>query len=302
MCRSAVRRKSLNDKGRPMAETGPVQAAVDIGDSIISYLHYGGEGEPLIMLHATGFNPWLWHPIARGLSDTYQIFCPYFCDHRETDPEKGGFNWLLLAEDLAKFCGELGLSSPYMVGHSMGGAVITLAEGKFSLNAGKMVLIEPIFLPQDFYSIEMRVEDHPLAGKSIKRRNQWRDQDEAQAYLRSKPLFKDWDDEMLELYIQYGMVGSDSGGLELACHPHREAALFMGGMGYDPWPVLPSVQCPVLVLEGEHTENRGIIDFQKAAERFPNGSYQLVEDAGHLIPMEKPELILSIIRSFFAAK
>ncbi len=40
--------------------------------------------------------------------------------------------------------------------------------------------------------------------------------------------------------------------------------------------------------------------FQKAAAMFANGTYQLVEDAGHLIPMEKPELTLSVIRDFFA--
>lgn len=284
-----------------MAESNPLLSTVDIGDSEISYLHYEGGGAPLIMLHATGFNPWLWHPIARELSDTYQILCPYFCDHRDADPEKGGFNWMLLAEDLVKFCDELNLKSPYMVGHSMGGAVITLAGGKFGISAEKMILIEPIFLPRDLYNIEMRVEDHPLAGKSIKRRNQWQDQNEALEYLRSKPLFKKWDDEMLELYIHYGMIGSDGGGLELACPPHREAALFMGSMSYDPWPIIPAVKCPVLVLEGENTENRGIIDFQKAADMFPNGTYQQVADAGHLIPMEKPGQIRSIIRSFFAA-
>ncbi|MBS3757307.1 MAG: alpha/beta hydrolase [Desulfobacterales bacterium] len=283
-----------------MADTEPLQSTVDIGDSNISYLHYKGEGEPLIMLHATGFNPWLWHPIARGLSDTYQIFCPYFCDYREMDPEAGGFHWMLLAEDLVKFCDALNLASPCMVGHSMGGAVITLSAGKFAFSAEKIVLIEPIFLPQDFYNIEMGVQDHPLASKSIKRRNQWQDQNEARTYLRSRPLFKNWDDEMLELYIRYGMVGSDDGGLALACHPYREAALFMGGMGHNPWPTIPAVKCPVLVLEGEHTENKGLIDFRAAADRFPNGAYQQVKDVGHLIPMEAPELTGSIIRSFFA--
>ena len=282
-----------------MHEVTPQQASVDIGGSDISYLHYPGEGEPLIMLHATGFNPWLWHPIARALSDKYQIYCPYFCDHRETDPEQGGLNWLHLAEDLAKFCDILNLDTPYLVGHSMGGAVITLGCGKFGINPRRIILIEPIFLPREFYNIDIRVDEHPLASKSIKRRNGWQDQAEARLYLRSKPLFQNWTDEMLELYIRYGMTGSDAGGLELVCHPYREAALFMGSMHYDPWPVMPTVSCPVLVLEGEHTENKGIIDFRKAAAMFANGTYQQVEGAGHLIPMEKPEVILSMIRDFF---
>jgi lipase len=278
----------------------PIEKFVGIGDTFIHYLLYEGDGPPLLLLHATGFLPWLWHPIARELTDDYRIICPYFCDHREADPEKGGVNWILLAEDLVNLCIRLQIESPYMVGHSMGGALMTIACGHFGMDITKMLLIEPILLPQEIYTMQIRVEDHPLAGKSIKRRNSWDDAVQAKNYLKSKPLFKVWDDEMLDLYVRHGMIKSAASGLELACHPRREAALFMGSMGYDPWPVIPEVKCPVLVLEGEHTENKGFIDFKKAAETFPNGRYRLIKDAGHLIPMEKPKMITAIIRSFFS--
>jgi lipase len=279
----------------------PVEKSVDIGDSVIQYVHYDSAGPPLIFLHATGFLPWLWHPIARELSDSYHIICPYFCDHRDADPENGGFNWFLLASDLTRMCQALDITSPFMVGHSMGGAVMTIAGGALGLPIRKMILIEPILLPREFYTISINVEDHPLAGKSIRRRNSWDDAKQARAYLKSKPLFRSWDDEMLDLYIQYGLTPSDSGGLALACHPRKEAALFMGSMGYDPWPILSNVTCPVLVLEGETTENKGIIDFKKVAESFPQGAHRIVKNAGHLIPMEKPSETFNIIRSFFVA-
>ena len=76
----------------------------NIGDAEISYLLYEGDGPPLIFLHATGFLPWLWHPLARELAGSYRIFAPSFCDHRETDPENGGLNWITLAEDLSRLC------------------------------------------------------------------------------------------------------------------------------------------------------------------------------------------------------
>jgi pimeloyl-ACP methyl ester carboxylesterase len=207
-----------------------------------------------------------------------------------------------LARDLTKFCECLDIKNPYMVGHSMGGAILSIAGGKFGIDIKKLLLIEPIFLPQEVYKIQMRVEDHPLAGKSINRRNFWHDAAEAKAYLKSKRLFASWDEEILDLYVAYGMKESEDVGLELTCHPRKEAALFMGSMAYDPWPVLSEVKCPVLVLEGENTENKGFIDQEKAARAFPDGTYRLVKDAGHLIPMEKPEETAMIIREFFRVR
>ncbi len=282
-----------------MKENELALKAVQVEDTTIPYLLYDGPGPTLVLLHATGFLPWLWHPIARALKDNFRIIAPYYCDHRAADPEAGGFSWLMLAEDLAKFCERLDIRQPYMAGHSMGGAIMAIAAGKFGVDVQKLLLIEPIFLPQEIYQIKMQVEDHPLAGKSIKRRNFWNDAAEAKAYLKSKALFAAWDEEMLDLYVEYGMMPSDNGGLELACHPRREAALFMGSMAYDPWPVLEKVSCPVLVLEGENTENRGFIDQEKAARSFPNGRYLQVKDAGHLIPMEKPGQVADIMRDFF---
>jgi pimeloyl-ACP methyl ester carboxylesterase len=271
----------------------------DIGDTDLSYLLYEGEGPTMVLLHATGFLPWLWHPIARELSPRWRVIAPYFCDHREFDPHKGGLNWLTVASDLANFCTSLGIERPAMVGHSMGATVITLANAAFGLDARGLVLFEPIFLPEDFYKTEITVDLHPLASKAIRRKDTWGSDAEVHTYLRSKALFRNWDEEMLDLYVEYGMKRLDAGGLQLACSPLREASLFMGGMQYDPWPLLPKVSCPTLVLEGEESENRAFIDLKKATSMFRQATYRLVSGAGHLIPQEKPRESLGIIREFF---
>ncbi|HOM29040.1 MAG TPA: alpha/beta hydrolase [Deltaproteobacteria bacterium] len=271
----------------------------DIGDAELSYLLYDVDGRPMIMLHATGFLPWLWHPIARGLTDTWRVYAPYICDHRVSDPQEGGLSWLTVAEDLVRFVRELGIHRPALVGHSMGATVAAIACGAFGLDALGLVLFEPIFLPEEIYQTPMSVDQHPLASRAIRRKDTWADEAEARSYLRSKPLFRNWTDEMLDLYVEYGMRRLDAGGLVLACSPVREASIFMGGLRFDPWGVIPKVTCPVLVLEGEKSENRAFIDLQQATRSFPQGTYRLVEGAGHLIPQEKPGESLEIVRTFF---
>lgn len=281
-------------------EVTPETYTTDIGDAVIRYLVWGDEGPPLLLMHATGFMPWLWHPIARELAKDYRVIAPYFCSHRTADPESGGLSWRQLARDVAAFCRSLGIEKPFAVGHSMGGAVLTIACGAFGLAFSRMVLIEPILLPEELYGISMAVKDHPLAGKSIKRRNFWEDELDVQKYLAAKSFFRTWDREMLDLYKAHAMVPVQTGGYELVCHPRHEASLFMGSMAMNPWPLIPEIECPVLVIEGETSENRAFIDLQKAAATFPKGRYMLLNGVGHLIPMEKPAAVLFIAEEFFA--
>lgn len=287
-------------KGMKRANTRPPAVKhQSIGDTDIPYLDYGGDGRPVVLLHATGFLPWLWHPIAGSLSNQFRIIAPYFCDHRDADPHEGGMGWLTLAEDLKRLCGELKLEKPFFVGHSMGATVITLAHVLQGVPAEKMILIEPILLPREFYRIPVAVDQHPLASKAGKRRNYWPNRTEVLNDFKAKKFFQSWDEEVFSLYITHGVTDRDDGGLELTCSPRREAALFMGSMQYDPWPILPKVTCPTLIVEGEISENRHFIDLGRATELIPAGEYILIKNAGHLIPMEKPAETGRIIQSFF---
>jgi len=72
----------------------------------------------------------------------------------------------------------------------------------------------------------------------------------------------------------------------------------MGGKSTNPWPLLKRLTCPVLILEGEKSTNKEFIDLKKAVSLLNNGRYQSIPDAGHLIPMQKPQEIASIIKDF----
>ena len=281
-----------------MNDNFPLIKKCHIKNFSIEYLHYPSGGPDLLMLHATGFLPWLWHPIARALSDSYNIIVPYYCENRNAEPEDGGVLWSILADDLSQFCASLNIKNPFAVGHSMGGTVLTLCTALHNLNPKSMILIEPIFLPSPAYTTKIAVEQHPLASKSINRRNEWSSIDEAYSYFKNKKLFSRWDAEMLDLYIKYGML-DENGKLKLQCHPRKEAALFMGVNAIEPWPLLPKIECPILIVEGGLSENKAFIDYKKTANFFPHGSYREFGEAGHLLPMEKPLETAELMKNFF---
>ncbi|HVO67047.1 MAG TPA: alpha/beta hydrolase [Syntrophales bacterium] len=277
----------------------PVLMTQNVGDADLPYLLYNSHGPTLLLLHATGFLPWLWHPIARELSPAYRIIAPCICDYRKADPDKGGLHWMTIAKDISVLCSKNGIENPLLVGHSMGATVSMIAHTLYGVKARALILIEPIFLREDFYRIHINVKDHPLASKAVKRKNHWKNQSEAMSYLRSKSLFKNWTEEMLELYIAHGMKERKGGGLELVCSPKTEAALFIGGVQYNIWPLISKISCPVLVIEGENTDSKNYIDLERTVAMLPNSSHIIVANAGHLIPMEQPSKIAAIIGDFF---
>ena len=270
----------------------------DVGGAQLPYLHYDGGASQIIFVHATGFMPWLWHPVITEFVPQNSVWAPFICDYRECNPQAGGLSWKTISRDLAAFCRLLKIEYPLFVGHSMGATVSTIAIANYCIKARGLILIEPIFLPEEFYSMKVDIKKHPLASKSIKRTNHWNDENEAWSYLKSKSLFASWDEQVLELYLKYGMQKQEEGNLKLTCSPQNEAAMFMGGWDINPWPFLDKIACPVLVVEGENTENKGFVDVQRAASLFRQGQYKSVAQAGHLIPMQKPQDVVRIIKDF----
>jgi len=272
----------------------------DVGGAELPYLYYEGEVPQILFAHATGFLPWLWHPIIEDIESPNQTWVPYICNYRECDPEKGGLAWGIIAEDLSRFCRSQNIHNHLAVGHSMGATVLTIAAALFGMEPRAMILIEPIFLPEEFYSMKISVKDHPLASKSIKRTNNWENEEQAWAYLKSKSLFSDWDEEVLALYIKYGMEKQKTGDLKLTCTPESEAAMFMGSSSRNPWPLLDKLTCPVLVVEGEKSPNKEFVDLPRAVSLLRHGKYKSVAGVGHLIPMQKPQEVAQIIKEFLA--
>lgn len=271
------------------------------GDLDMEYLVYGQTGPVVVLLHATGFLPWLWHPIAMQLLDKYQVIAPSLYAHRQGDPYTGGVGWLSLAKDLKNLLDTLGIDSACFVGHSMGAAVATLVHTVLGVPADKLVLIEPIFLPEFRYSSPLTVDQYPLATKALKRRNHWSDRYEVLQDFKSKPFFQSWDEQVLSLYVAHGTSEDNANDLQLTCPPQQEAALFMGSMQYNPWPELPKVACPAMVVEGQLSVNKTVINLKQIAGLIPQGQYTEVAGAGHLVPMEKPADVARMIKTFLAS-
>jgi len=146
----------------------PPLKSYDIGDVQFPYLYYEGEAPSILFAHATGFLPWLWHPIIEDLTPPQEAWAPYFCNYRNCDPEKNGLPWDVIAKDVTHFCNSLNIHESLAVGHSMGATVLTIASALFGLSLQGMILIEPIFYRKNFMPLISNSRTTPLQPRPLK--------------------------------------------------------------------------------------------------------------------------------------
>src|SRR3954447_18535795 len=85
----------------------------------------GGDGEPLIICHATGFCGRAYEPLAVGLRGFFHVWAIDFRGHGDsTVPADGDFAWTGMAEDLLAAVDAVGVPSSSGFGHALGGGVL----------------------------------------------------------------------------------------------------------------------------------------------------------------------------------
>jgi pimeloyl-ACP methyl ester carboxylesterase len=87
-----------------------------------------------------------------------------------------------------------------------------------------------------------------------------------------------------------------NGQVELKCSPEVEATIFEAGSGFDPWELAPRVKAPTRIVRAARS-NFLMATYDELALLMANASVGEV-DAGHLIPMERPDLVIEEVEAF----
>ncbi|KAF9951815.1 hypothetical protein BGZ70_000839 [Mortierella alpina] len=266
---------------------------------------------PVLFNHANGFHKEMWEPIIARLPSTrsgspmYAFDCRNHGDSAVLNSSvlEKTFDWLTYAKDTLSVIDQLVTEKPLGIGHSFGANAILMAEilrpGTFSA----IVAIDPTMFPAHF-KIQAPLDDHPLANLALRRRDHWKDRAEAKTKLLEKPFFRAWDPETLDIYLEHGMKevsGKDGSlGVTLKCSKFQEAITFAsdGSAIHDAFERLGEINIPVYIIAGEHSEINTPDLLQMKLEQCKNGSLDIVKDAGHLFPMEKPVETAAYVSSF----
>ncbi|MBU6437860.1 MAG: alpha/beta hydrolase, partial [Betaproteobacteria bacterium] len=127
------------------------------------------------------------------------------------------------------------------------------------------------------------------------RRTQWPSEDDAVRHFRSKPLFAQWDDDMLRDYVHYGTVADASGQRTLAFSREVEYWIFRRFPHTLPRLIRRPCPVPVAFVGGMQSPEVRMVG-TRHTRRVTQGRMQWVP-GGHLFPMEQPALTAQAIRA-----
>jgi pimeloyl-ACP methyl ester carboxylesterase len=276
--------------------SAPASRDVRVRDVRLHYLDFGGDGPPLVLLHATGFHAWLWEPYARRLVRRFHVVAPDQRGHGESDKPAHGYRWEEFGRDLAGFLEALDLRDVRAVGHSKGGTAIAAAAATGTERLARAVLVEPVLIAGP--PAEEPAWESPLAVGARRRRNVWPSRAAMFEALRGKMPFETWREEFVHLYVDHGVADRPDGQVELRCPGAIEAEVYAEAPMSDGFGFLEALSVPTLVVRGERSPGLGERESAEVLRRLADGSIRTIRGAGHFAPMERPDDVGDAIEKF----
>lgn len=305
----------------------PVARRIDVGSLTLNCLDYSAHCEtapqeaiPIVLLHGQADSAWSMHWIAESLADRYHVYALDQRGHGASD--RGAYTLLHLVGDLRGAVDVLGLGSPVVVGHSLGGQVAAQFCGLYPGIPRAAVLIEsmgpPIVRAKDRTADEAEWEwarwvaevvRQPITARAMP------DLDDAVGrFSRAHPLLGP---HRARFLVERSVRTLPDGSVEwlfdpatrdwLAGHDH--------GRAEQRW---RAATCPVQVILGGDAwdrfwAKRGIggdpaplrmtpEQQRQQTENFADVDFVVLEGAGHMVPYDVPEILNAEIERFLATR
>jgi pimeloyl-ACP methyl ester carboxylesterase len=256
--------------------------------------------------HGNGFPPGTYRKLISELGKSHHVVSmsarPLWSDSKPQVLR----DWSVFAEDLRAELGRRGLRGIIGVGHSLGAVTSLLAEASDPGLFSAVVAVDPIVLTGGRALFWGTVKAVGLAGRinlvrgARRRRELWSDRAEARNTYSGKKIFASWDPEVLDDYLDAGMVDLPQGGVRLRYPRECEARIFSAAP-HDLWAELQKMSVPTLFVQGESSDT--FLDAARArVEReVPASLTAVVADSSHFLPMERPAELARVINEFLEA-
>ena len=260
-------------------------------------LDWGGDGPLALLHHANGFCKGTLGLLVPELRKHYRVFAMDARGHGDSSRPEGpeAYRWDEFALDVVavaeRLAAEHGAEVALGLCHSFGGTSLLGAASRRPELFGRLVLVDPVTPPGPQDMPPERLEHTAgLAEGALRRRSEWPSRGEARTWWAERPLFADWQPEAIDLYALDGLRERADGSVELKCSGTVESAVFENGASLDVAGLVAGMTTPTRWLWAARG-NFPVELYRSLAATMEAARVETL-DAGHLVPMERPELVL----------
>jgi pimeloyl-ACP methyl ester carboxylesterase len=245
----------------------------------IHYLRTGGDKPPVVLLHGLMTNGACWTPLARALEKDYDVVMPDARGHGNSSAPEQGYCYDNLAADVLSLIEDLGLATPVLIGHSMGGMTAAVVASRNPKRLRGLVLADPTFLtPQH----QREVHESDVVAQHRRILNRSREDFLAEIRIRHSHR----SGELIELFAQARFQTSIHA-FEVLTPPNPDYV-----------ELINTLDIPSLLVIGDVG---AIISPRVATElAWLNQRLEVVQivEAGHGVPYDQPERFSTVVKAF----
>jgi pimeloyl-ACP methyl ester carboxylesterase len=245
----------------------------------IHYLRTGGDKPSVVLLHGLTKSGACWASLAQALEGEYDVIMPDARGHGNSSASKEGYCYDNLAIDVVSLIEVLKLSTPALVGHSMGGMTAAVAANRHPERIRGIVLADPTFLSPErqceVYESDVAIQHRRILSQP---RENFLDEIRMQHNHRS--------DELIELFVEARFQTS----------PHAFEILTPPNPDYSQ--LIKNLEIPSLLVIGD---TNSVVSLEVATELSKLNQCLKVAQiakAGHGIPFDQPERFAVVVKDF----
>jgi pimeloyl-ACP methyl ester carboxylesterase len=268
----------------------------------IATYRLGGEGPPLLLLHATGFHGRCLAPLAAELTPAWSVWAIDIRGHGASGPAVDGRydDWTRCADDVLAVIDALGVGGRVTgFGHSIGGALALSSEQRRPGTWLGLYCYEPVVMNEEVEAA--MAAGNPLRQAALKRRDTFPSRAAARGNYASKPPFARFAPAALDAYVAHGLVDRPDGTVTLACRREVEASFYDGSTRHPTYRFLGQVAVPVTLAGGSDGAQLSGSHLHDLAGRLPHGGVEIFDGLSHFGPLEDPKRVGRAVAAAFGA-
>jgi pimeloyl-ACP methyl ester carboxylesterase len=251
-----------------------------------------GFGPPLILVHGTPTNSYIWRNVALRLADRFSIYTLDLLGFGQSGRrEDQDISIPAQARMLAEFVETLGLEAPSVAGHDIGGAITLRAHLQEGVPFDCIALIDSVVLRPWITPPTRHVKAHLDAYQTMPTAVF---ESIIAAHLRTATYHPMGDATLAAYHDQW------KGELGQRLYLQKDAQLDEDHTA-EFEPLLPTISVPVQILWGEHDAWLSPTIAKRLHELIPGSKVVLLPDTGHLAMEDSPDQVATSLFDFFSS-